>query len=64
MKSNNLTFRAFIFAGIIIIALGIILNTSESEASGSMGPVLTAVGTLFLIIGMSKKRKTDSKQNE
>lgn len=55
----NMNYRRFIFAGIVIIALGITFSTTLKEEVGSLGTVLIAVGGLFFIIGMSMKRKSD-----
>ena len=51
-------YKRFIFIGIIIIiALGITFSTSLKNSFGSLGTVFIAVGSLFIIIGMSKKKK-------
>lgn len=50
-------YRKFIFIGIIIIALGITFSTTLKDTVGSLGTVFIAVGGLFFIIGMSKKRR-------
>ena len=50
-------YRKFILFGIILIAMGIVFSNTLDDISGSLGTVFIAVGGLFLIIGMSKKRK-------
>ena len=52
-------YRKFILFGIILIAMGIVFSNTLDDISGSLGTVFIAVGGLFLIIGMSKKRKED-----
>lgn len=56
--------RKVIFLGMIIIALGITFSTTLKETVGSLGTVFIAVGGLFFIIGMSKKRKDDEQKNK
>lgn len=62
MKKQIENYRRYIFLGIIIISLGITFNTTLKDTLGSLGTVFIAVGGLFFIIGMSKKR-TDDEQN-
>lgn len=57
-------FRKFIFIGITIIALGITFSTTLKDTVGSIGTVFIAVGGLFVIIGMSKKRKEDEQKDK
>lgn len=49
-------YRRPIYFGIILIALGIVMNTTLDN---SLGTVLIAVGGLFFIIGMSRKKKSE-----
>ena len=49
-------YRRPIYLGIIIIALGIVINTTLKT---SLGTVLIAVGGLFFITGMSRKKKRE-----
>lgn len=46
-----------IYLGIILIALGIVMNTTLRV--GSIGTVMIAVGGLFFIAGMAKKKEED-----
>jgi len=64
MNNKTETYRKFIFIGIIIIALGITFTTTLKDTVGSLGTVLIAVGGLFFIIGMSKKRKEGERNNK
>ncbi|ODS29701.1 MAG: hypothetical protein SCARUB_05196 [Candidatus Scalindua rubra] len=57
-------YRKFIFIGIIIIVLGITFSTTMKDTVGSLGIVFIAVGGLFFIIGMSKKRKEDEQKDK
>lgn len=52
-----------LFLGAVIIALGITFTTVLKETVGSIGIVFIAVGGLFFIIGMNKKR-TDERKNK
>jgi len=56
-------YKKLILFGIIIIAMGIVFSSTLEDISESLGTVLIAVGGLFLIIGMSKKR-TEEEQNK
>lgn len=57
MKPVRASYKRFIFIGIIILTLGITLNTTLKDSLNSLGTVFIAVGGLFLIIGMRKKMK-------
>jgi hypothetical protein len=63
MISKTENFRRFIFAGIIIIALGITLSNTL-KSNDSFGIVLIAVGGLFFIVGMKKKKESEKEQNK
>jgi len=63
LKTKLETYKRFIFIGIIIIALGITFSTTFKESIGLLGIVFIAVGGLFFIIGMKKKRKEDERNN-
>ena len=58
MKQN---YKKMIYAAMIFTALGIVFTTTLSETSGSLGIVLIAVGGLFMIIGLSAKKKEAEK---
>lgn len=47
--------------GIVLIPLGITLTNIFDESYKPLGTVLIAVGGLFFIIGMKKKRDHDEK---
>lgn len=53
-----------LFLGAVFIALGVTFSTTLKETVGSLGTVFIAVGGLFFIIGMSKKRKEDEQKNK
>jgi len=55
MNSLNPSYRRFIFLAITLIALGVTFSTTMENVK-SLGTVLIAVGGLFFIIGMSRKR--------
>lgn len=57
-------YQRFVLLGIILIALGVTFSTTLKEAVGSLGTVFIAVGGLFLIVGMSKKRKEEERKNK
>ena len=64
MSDKLKPYKKFIFMGIIIIALGVTFSATLKDTVGSLGTVFIAVGGLFFIIGMSKKRKEDEQKNE
>ena len=51
-------YKRFAFYGIIVISMGITFSTVLSEKFGSLGLVFISLGSLLLIIGMSKKRNS------
>lgn len=57
-------YKKYILIGIIIIAMGIVFSNILDDISGSLGTVFIAVGGLFLIIGMSKKRKEEELKDD
>jgi len=57
-------YRRLIFLSIIIIALGVVISTTQSEKVGGLGTVFIAIGGLLFIAGMSEKKKFDEKGNE
>ena len=52
-------YRKYIYIAIVIISLGIIFSTTLADTVGSLGTVLIAVGSLFFIVGMNKKRQEE-----
>ena len=56
--------QRIIFMGIIIIALGIVLSTTLAEKVGAIGTVLIAVGGLFFIAGMSRKKQEEEIESQ
>lgn len=64
MENKMEKYKRYIFAGIIIIALGVTFTNTMKETSGSLGIVFIAVGGLFFIIGMNMKRKKDQSEQE
>lgn len=59
MSPQPKRFKRYIFLGIIIISLGISINTTMKDSLDSLGIVFIAIGGLFFIIGMNLKRKED-----
>lgn len=57
-------YKRSIFLSAVITALGITLTTTLKDTVGSVGIVFIAVGGLFFIIGMKKKREEDEKNNK
>jgi len=53
-----------LFIGAVIIALGITFTTTLKDSVGSVGIVFIAVGGLFFIIGMKKKRIEDEQNKK
>lgn len=54
-------YKRKLYFGIILIALGVVMNTSLNT---SLGTVMLAIGGLFFIIGMRDKRREDEKKEE
>jgi Ca2+/Na+ antiporter len=52
--------QRFILLSIILIAIGTVINNTAKIETQSLGVVLYAVGGLFLIIGMKKKKDEDA----
>ncbi len=48
-----------LFLSVLLTLLGITFTTILKDSVGAVGIVFIAVGGLFFIIGMSKKRKED-----
>ena len=55
------SYKRILFIGIILIALGVTFSTTMKEDVGSIGTVFIAVGGLFFIAGMARKRKEEEK---
>ncbi len=55
-------YKLVAFAGILIIAIGVTLSTSLKDDDNAIGTVLIAVGGLFLIAGLSMKRRSNDDQ--
>lgn len=64
MNKNMESYRRFVYIGIIVIALGITFTTTLGDTFGSLGTVFIAVGGLFFIIGMNKKRMEEVQAKE
>ena len=60
---DKLNYKIAFFISIIMITLGISFNSILKESVSSLGSVFIAVGVLFLIISMAKKRKEDENKN-
>ncbi|MCB0264604.1 MAG: hypothetical protein KDE52_14770 [Calditrichaeota bacterium] len=52
-----------LFLSMILIALGVSISTTMGDSSGTIGTVMIAVGGLFFIIGMTKRRKFEQKNH-
>lgn len=65
-KSNKMRtiedYKKIFFLGLLMIALGIICTTVFEETFGSLGNVLVAVGGLFFVIAMNKKKKSGKEE--
>jgi len=59
----KLNYKISFFISIILITLGISFNSIFKESVSSLGTVFIAVGVLFLIISMAKKRNEDENKN-
>lgn len=56
---EKINFKRAIFLSIILISLGVIMNTLIKDGVTAVGTVFIAVGGLFFIIGISAKRKSE-----
>lgn len=56
---DKLNLKKTFFISLIFIALGVIFNTVLKESVDSLGSVFIALGGLFLIISLAKKRKSE-----
>ena len=64
---NKLNYRRAFFISIILITVGVVLNTLIKENVTAIGTVFIAVGGLFFIISMAKKKsqeQNNSAKNE
>jgi hypothetical protein len=52
-----MTYQRTFFIGLILIGLGITFSTTLKDSVGSLGTVMIAIGGLFFISSMAKKRK-------
>ncbi|NNF33662.1 MAG: hypothetical protein HKN68_06120 [Saprospiraceae bacterium] len=64
MKRKWKSYERIMYIAIIVIAFGIIFNTTLSESMGSLGTVFIAIGGLLFISAMSRKKKEINKQSE
>jgi len=53
-----------LFLSAVMVALGITFTTIMKDTLGLVGIVFIAVGGFLFIVGMSKKRKEDEKNNK
>lgn len=58
---EKINFKRSIFLSIILISLGVTMNTLIKEGVTAVGTVFIAVGGLFFIIGMAAKKKAEEK---
>ena len=61
MKSLN--YRRAFFISIILIAAGVSLNTLIKENVSAIGTVFIAIGGLFFIISMARKKNEEKEEN-
>ena len=62
MEDIKKSYQRFIFMGMVIIDMGITFSTTMSNSFGTLGVVFIAIGGLFFIIGMHKKKLEDNKE--
>ncbi|MBO0340459.1 MAG: hypothetical protein VX798_03630 [Bacteroidota bacterium] len=56
-------YRKYIYMGITVISIGVVLSATFEGNVESLGNVLVAVGGLLFIVGMSKKKR-EEKDNQ
>ena len=49
--------KKYIYFGLIVISLGVIYNTTLTDTVGSIGMIFMALGILFFIVGMRKRKQ-------
>jgi predicted membrane channel-forming protein YqfA (hemolysin III family) len=54
---DKIPYQKLIYIGIVTTALGVTLSTTLEESMKPLGVVLIAIGGLFFIVGMGRKRK-------
>jgi hypothetical protein len=59
MIMKNSESKRRVYAGIILISLGVVMSTTLS--TGGIGTVMIAIGCLFFIAGMAKRREEESR---
>ena len=64
MLSGSERYKRAILLGIILIALGVTFSTTMADSVGSIGTVFIALGGLFFIIGMSRKRQQEEAEGK
>jgi hypothetical protein len=57
MKNNIPAYKRILFVSIIIIALGVNLSAIMDSKFASLGTVFIAIGGLFFIIAMRRKKE-------
>ena len=57
-------YKRHLFLSAVIIALGITFTTTLKDTVGSVGIVFIAVGGLFFVISMNKKRKEEEQKEK
>jgi hypothetical protein len=51
--------KRLFFLGIFIIAMGVVFSTTLSSQTGALGTVMIAIGSLFFIIAMARRKQDD-----
>ena len=60
--SEKLGYRKAVFTAIILVSIGVVIINTASVPSA--GTVLIAVGGLFLISGMARKKREEDIKND
>ncbi len=55
-------YRRIIYLALVLTALGITSSTLLADAARPLGVVLVAVGGLFFIVGMPRKKTADKEE--
>ncbi len=58
---EKLNYKWIFFVSLILIALGVTFSTTLKNDIGSIGTVFIAVGGLFFIASMARKRREEEK---
>lgn len=57
MGNKSEGYKRYYFIAIILISLGVIYSTTLKDTVGSLGTVFIALGSILILVALSKKRR-------